>query len=220
MPKILITNNRSGLISLPHTRGESPLDLNVGVNPVDVATWEKCEKLALVPILMSEKVEARKGVDPSTVGKPKIVKGKIIADDGLRGLSPKQAADVIADTFDLRTLRNITNNGQFAIEANDMGAVNLLAGKVPFVAGPHLNVYNPQTLTLLSKLRATRWVMPVELSRESLHALQQHRPAAMATEVFSYGRLHCRHAVLPPAATIGIKIIVIFAASIIPMACR
>ena len=121
---------------------------------------------------------------------------------------------------DLRTLRNITNNGQFAIEANDMGAVNLLAGKVPFVAGPHLNGYNPQTLTLLSKLGATRWVMPVELSRESLHALQRHRPAAMATEVFSYGRLHCRHAVLPPAATIGIKIIMIFAASIIPMACR
>jgi len=31
--------------------------------------------------------------------------------------------------------------------------------------------------------------MPVELSRESLRVLQQHCPAAMATEVFGYGRL-------------------------------
>ena len=71
----------------------------------------------------------------------------------------------------------------------DMGAVHLLAGKAPFVAGLHLNVYNPQTLALLARLGAQRWVMPVELSRESLRTLQQHRPAAMATEVFGYGRL-------------------------------
>jgi collagenase-like PrtC family protease len=96
---------------------------------------------------------------------------------------------LIESESDLKTLRRIAANGAFLVEANDMGAVHLLAGKAPFVAGLHLNVYNPQTLALLAKLGAQRWVMPVELSRESLRALQQHRPAAMATEVFGYGRL-------------------------------
>jgi len=96
---------------------------------------------------------------------------------------------LIESESDLRTLRRITANGAFMVEANDMGAVHLLAGKVPFVAGLHLNVYNPQTLALLAQLGAQRWVLPVELSRENLRALQQHRPTAMATEIFGCGRL-------------------------------
>jgi len=96
---------------------------------------------------------------------------------------------LIESESDLRTLRKIAANGAFMVEANDMGAVHLLAGKVPFVAGLHLNVYNPQTLALLAQLGARRWVLPVELSRDSLRELQQHRPAGMATEVFGYGRL-------------------------------
>ena len=96
---------------------------------------------------------------------------------------------LIESESDLKTLRKIAANGEYTVEANDMGAVHLIAGKVPFVAGPHLNIYNPQTLALLAGLGAQRWVMPVELSRDSLRALQQHRPAAMATEVFGYGRL-------------------------------
>ena len=96
---------------------------------------------------------------------------------------------LIESESDLRTLRKIAANGAFMVEANDMGAVHLLAGKVPFVAGLHLNVYNPQTLALLAQLGARRWVLPVELSRDNLRALQQHRPAAMATEIFGCGRL-------------------------------
>ena len=96
---------------------------------------------------------------------------------------------LIESEFDLRALRKIAANSSFMVEANDMGAVHLLAGRVPFVAGLHLNIYNPQTLELLAGLGAQRWVMPVELSRDSLRALQQHRPAAMTTEVFGYGRL-------------------------------
>jgi len=96
---------------------------------------------------------------------------------------------LIESESDLRTLRKIAANGDFMVEANDMGAVHLLAGKVPFVAGLHLNVYNPQTLALLAQLGARRWVLPVELSRDNLRALQEHRPAAMATEIFGYGRL-------------------------------
>ena len=96
---------------------------------------------------------------------------------------------LIESESDLKTLRKIAANGDFMVEANDMGAVHLLADKAPFVAGLHLNVYNPQTLALLAQLGAQRWVLPVELSRDSLRELQQHRPAGMATEVFGYGRL-------------------------------
>ena len=110
-----------------------------------------------------------------------------LADAGKEVVLSTQA--LIESESDLKTLRRIAANGGFMVEANDMGAVHLLAGKAPFVAGLHLNVYNPQTLALLAKLGAQRWVMPVELSRESLRALQQHRPAAMATEIFGYGRL-------------------------------
>ena len=96
---------------------------------------------------------------------------------------------LIESESDLKTLRRIANNGVYQVEANDMGAVHLLSGKAPFVAGLHLNTYNPQMLALLAGLGARRWVMPVELSRASLLALQQHRPATMETEVFGYGRL-------------------------------
>lgn len=97
---------------------------------------------------------------------------------------------LIESESDLKTLRRIAGNGKFMVEANDMGAVRLLAeAKVPFVAGPHINTYNPQTLALLSELGARRWVMPVEMSREALSHMQAARPAGMETEVFAYGRL-------------------------------
>lgn len=91
---------------------------------------------------------------------------------------------------DLKTLRRITENPKFRVEANDMGAVHLLAtAKSPFVAGPHLNTYNAQTLDMLAELGAMRWVIPVEMSREALSHILKDKPVGMETEVFSYGRL-------------------------------
>jgi O2-independent ubiquinone biosynthesis protein UbiV len=96
---------------------------------------------------------------------------------------------LIESESDLRTLRRITGNGRFLVEANDMGAVHLLSGTTAFVAGPHLNVYNPQTLALLAELGACRWVMPVEMPRQMLEQIQHAKPAGFATEVFAFGRL-------------------------------
>ncbi|MBU0594030.1 MAG: U32 family peptidase [Pseudomonadota bacterium] len=96
---------------------------------------------------------------------------------------------LIESESDLKTLRKITGNGNFRVEANDMGAVRLLANHMPFVAGPTLNIYNPQTLQLLAEMGATRWVMPVEMSGAALSEMLQSRPANMETEVFAYGRL-------------------------------
>jgi len=90
---------------------------------------------------------------------------------------------------DLKALRKIAENGRFATEANDMGAVHLLTGRLPFVIGPHINVYNAPTLSLLAEMGAKRWVMPVEMSRAMLHQIHQARPDGLETEVFAFGRL-------------------------------
>lgn len=89
---------------------------------------------------------------------------------------------------ELKTLRRLCENGRFLVEANDMGAVRLLGGR-PYVAGLGINVYNPRTLSLLAGLGLRRWVLPVELGREPLAAMQAERPDGVETEVFVYGRL-------------------------------
>jgi collagenase-like PrtC family protease len=91
---------------------------------------------------------------------------------------------------DVATMHRIIANGEFGVEANDMGAVQQLsARKLPFVAGPHLNLYNQPTLQWMAGLGATRWVIPLEMSRADLAVLQQDRPATLQTEVFAYGRM-------------------------------
>jgi O2-independent ubiquinone biosynthesis protein UbiV len=90
---------------------------------------------------------------------------------------------------DMAMLQRITGNGRFLVEANDMGAAHLLAGKLPFVAGPYLNIYNAPTLKLLADLGAKRWVMPIEMSRDGLVQVLHGEPGPIETEVFAYGRM-------------------------------
>lgn len=90
---------------------------------------------------------------------------------------------------DVATMHKVAGNGEFLVEANDMGAVQRLAGKAPFVAGPHLNIYNQPTLQWLAGLGASRWVIPLEMKRDDLALLQRERPDGLQTEVFSYGRM-------------------------------
>ncbi len=90
---------------------------------------------------------------------------------------------------DIGTLHRITGNGRYTVEAPDMGAVNCLAGKSAFVAGPHLNVFNPPTLQFMAETGAKRWVMPLEMSCTGLSHMQKDRPNNIETEVFAYGRM-------------------------------
>jgi collagenase-like PrtC family protease len=90
---------------------------------------------------------------------------------------------------DLKLLRRTTANGRFRVEANDWGAVRLLSGMPGWVAGPHLNVYNPQSLGLVAGLGATRWVAPAESTRALVASLLAERPPAMEAEIFAFGRL-------------------------------
>ena len=96
---------------------------------------------------------------------------------------------LIESGADVTVLHKIAANGAFTVEANDMGAVHCLNGKVPFVAGPHLNIYNVPTLQWMAGLGATRWVMPLEMSQSDLALMQQGRPDGLQTEVFAYGRM-------------------------------
>ena len=97
---------------------------------------------------------------------------------------------LIESESDLKVLRKIVRDGRFLVEANEWGAVRLLSeANAPFVAGPTLNVYNPETLDVLAGLGARRWLPPVEVSRTALAALLEHAPAEMETEVFAYGKL-------------------------------
>jgi collagenase-like PrtC family protease len=97
---------------------------------------------------------------------------------------------LIESESDLKTLRRIVGDGRFRVEANEWGAVRLLAeAGAPFVAGPTLNVYNHETLDVLAGLGAQRWLPPVEVSRATLASLLERAPAGMETEVFAYGKL-------------------------------
>jgi collagenase-like PrtC family protease len=90
---------------------------------------------------------------------------------------------------DLALIRRLVTNGRFAVEANDMAAVNMLSGETRFVIGPHINAYNDETLALLAACGAKRWVVPVELDRDTVAALQRVRPSHLETEMLAFGRL-------------------------------
>lgn len=113
---------------------------------------------------------------------------------------------LIESGADVTVLHKIATNGQFMVEANDMGAVHCLEGQVPFLAGPHLNIYNVPTLQWMAALGIQRWVMPLEMGRSDLALMLAGCPAGLQTEVFAYGRMplafsaRCftaRHANLP-----------------------
>jgi collagenase-like PrtC family protease len=110
-----------------------------------------------------------------------------LADAGKEVVLSAQA--LMESESDLKTLRRQVGNGRFPVEANDWGAVHVLAGVAPFVAGAHLNIYNATTLALAASLGAMRWVPPFELPADSLAAIVGEAPPGVATEVFAYGRL-------------------------------
>ncbi len=96
---------------------------------------------------------------------------------------------LIESGSDVAALHKITENNEFLVEANDMGAVHCLSTKAPFIAGPHLNLYNLPALELVASLGAKRWVIPLEMGRDDLALMQQGRPRGLETEVFAYGRM-------------------------------
>ena len=89
---------------------------------------------------------------------------------------------------DLKALRRLVDDAGCKVEANDLGAVNLAAGR-PFVAGPHLNIYNAATLATYHRYGLRRWVPPLEADRTLVETLHAGRPEGVETEVFVFGKL-------------------------------
>ena len=102
---------------------------------------------------------------------------------------------LVQASSELGELKRYVENGEFLMEASDLGVVNMCAErKLPFVAGHALNCYNAVTLRLLLKQGMTRWCMPVELSRDWLvNLLTQCEELGIRNqfevEVLSYGHL-------------------------------
>ena len=94
-------------------------------------------------------------------------------------------------------LREVCATDGFLVEANDLSAVALLAGR-PHAIGPLVNVYNEGTLAWMAAKGATRVCLPAELPATSIAALAHGVPAELEVQVF--GRLplaisaRCYHA--------------------------
>ena len=89
---------------------------------------------------------------------------------------------------DLQATRKLIDEAGCKLEANDLGAVNIANGR-PFVAGPHLNIYNSATLNTFRRYGLARWVPPLEADRTLIETLHANRPEGVETEVFVYGKL-------------------------------
>ncbi len=86
---------------------------------------------------------------------------------------------------EIRGIRDAIEAG-FAVEANDIATVHLLAGR-PHVVGPGINIYNEATLAVHAAMGATRVCLSPELSLDAIRALAGAR-GTVALEVFAFGR--------------------------------
>ena len=98
------------------------------------------------------------------------------------------AQALLESESDLKALRRLVDEAGCMLEANDLGAVNLVNGQ-DFVAGPHLNIYNEATLATYNHYGMKRWVPPLEGSRALIETLHQSRPEGVETEVFVFGKI-------------------------------
>ncbi len=98
------------------------------------------------------------------------------------------AQALLESESDLKALRRLIDEAGVKVEANDLGAVNVAAGR-PFVAGPHLNIYNAATLATFHRYGLARWVPPLEGTRTLVETLHKFRPEGVETEVFVFGKL-------------------------------
>lgn len=94
---------------------------------------------------------------------------------------------LLESEVDLRRLRKLAEQGEFKLEANDLGAAKLARDNhLPFVAGQTLNIYNEDTLALYASLGAMRWVPPAEISAQKIQTVLQNSPP-ISCEVFGWG---------------------------------
>lgn len=121
-----------------------------------------------------------------------IALAKEVANSGKQVVLSTQA--LLQAPSEVNELQRYCDNGEFMIEANDVGAIELVRQhKLPFVCGPAINAYNAATLKLLISQGMRRYTMPVELSRDWLKGLLDELGSELRSqievEIFAYGHL-------------------------------
>ncbi|MDG4720451.1 MULTISPECIES: ubiquinone anaerobic biosynthesis protein UbiV [Thalassospira] len=84
-------------------------------------------------------------------------------------------------------IKEITQMPDLLVEANDISAAGLLAGK-PHVIGPYINIYNESTLSYFEDQGAKRISLPWELPMTSIARLCETRKSA-EIEIQIFGRM-------------------------------
>jgi collagenase-like PrtC family protease len=95
---------------------------------------------------------------------------------------------LVESDSDIATMRRVCAQDDYLVEANDLGAVRCM-GRRPFVAGPHLNVYQADTLAWLASLGAVGGTVPIEMDGHTMAALAGARPTGMELEAMVWGRM-------------------------------
>jgi collagenase-like PrtC family protease len=123
--------------------------------------------------------------------------GRELQSAGKRVVLATQA--LVETEADLRLIERQGEQGAasvFAVEAGDASALQLLAGRVPLVLGPHLNIYSREALQEHAGLGATHWMAPVELALDALALINPPADPVrspdgdpIATEAWAFGRL-------------------------------
>lgn len=114
---------------------------------------------------------------------------------------------LVMSEAEVRAVRRLAEQDEFALEAGDASALALLAHahaqaerpprlpRLPFVIGPHVNVYSRGALEQLAPLGAGRWVPALEISLDAVgcinpaHSRVAGPAGPIETEVFAFGRM-------------------------------
>jgi collagenase-like PrtC family protease len=96
---------------------------------------------------------------------------------------------LLESASDLSSLKKLAEAGG-CLEANDLGAVKVARDLgMPFVAGPHLNIYNGAALDWFAAQGAMRWLPSLESSHTDIAAILAEKTNVIETEVFVHGYL-------------------------------
>lgn len=105
---------------------------------------------------------------------------------------------LIEAASELSACKRIVENGEFAIEAGDVSAVELCRERgLPFATGPGVNIYNHRALAILRDAGLFRMTVPVELGREPIRQLCDAQSAGGSQrpqiELLAYGCIPLAH---------------------------
>jgi collagenase-like PrtC family protease len=107
---------------------------------------------------------------------------------------------LIETSAEVTSMYRLCEQPTYLVEAGEVGAIGAIGAvhraKNPgvdtprgFVAGPHMNAYNGETLRWLQNQGAVRCVVPLEMDQKALYQLIAEKPAGLELEMMVWGRM-------------------------------